>query len=164
DTVVAEVEFALGVRPGPWVHPTAIVAPGAELADGVRIGAYAVVGPHVRIGRDTIIAPHAVVTGRTTLGERNHIFQFASVGGEPQDLKYHGETSILTIGDDNRIREYVSINPGTEGGGMETRIGSNCLMMVSSHVAHDCRLGDWVILANGVALGGHVQIDDFAIV
>jgi len=164
ETVVAEVEFLLGVRPGPWIHPTAVVAPGAVLADGVRVGAYAVVGPQVRIGRDTVIGPHAVVNGRTTIGERNHIFQFASVGEEPQDLKYHGETSTLTIGDDNRIREYVSINPGTEGGGMETRIGSHCLLMVSSHVAHDCRIGDWVILANSVALGGHVQIDDFAIV
>jgi UDP-N-acetylglucosamine acyltransferase len=164
ETVVAEVEFALGVRPGPWIHPTAAVAPGAELADGVRIGAYAVIGPHVRIGRDSIVGPHTVVTGRTTLGERNHIYQFASVGEEPQDLKYKGEQSRLTIGDDNLIREYVSVNPGTEGGGMETRIGSHCLLMVSSHVAHDCRLGDWVILANGVALGGHVQIDDFATV
>jgi UDP-N-acetylglucosamine acyltransferase len=105
-----------------------------------------------------------VVTGRTTIGERNRIFQFASVGEQPQDLKYHGEASTLTIGHDNLIREYVSVNPGTEGGGMETRIGSHCLLMVSSHVAHDCRLGDWVILANGVALGGHVQLDDFAIV
>src|SRR5262249_38075215 len=148
DAVVAEVEFGLGVPAAPQVHPTAVVSPRAELADGVRIGPYALVGSDVAIGADTWVGGHAVVEGRTRIGARNRIFPFASVGAVPQDLKYRGEPSVLTIGDANIVREYVSINPGTEGGAMETRVGSGCLFMVSSHVAHDCRLGDSVILAN----------------
>ncbi len=164
EAVVAEVDFSLAPAPGPVVHATAVVAPTAEIGPGVRIGAYAIVGPHVRIGADCWIGPHAVVDGRTTIGARNRIFPFASVGSTPQDLKYRGEPSTLTLGDGNIVREYVSINPGTAGGGMETRIGNACLFMVSSHVAHDCRLGDSVILANGAALGGHVVVEDHAIV
>lgn len=164
DAVVAEVDFGLGAPAGPSIHPTATVSPRAELADGVRIGAYAVVGPDVRIGGDTWVGAHAVLHGRTAIGARNRIFPFASVGGTPQDLKYRGEPSTLTLGDANIVREYVSINPGTEGGGMETVIGTGCLFMVSSHIAHDCRLGDSVILANGVALAGHVTVADHAIV
>ena len=164
DAVVAEVEFGLGAAAGPQIHPSAIVSPRAELAAGVRIDPFAVVGPDVRIGADTWVGAHAVVTGRTVVGARNRIFPFASVGSTPQDLKYRGEPSVLTIGDANIVREYVSLNPGTEGGGMETRVGSGCLLMVSSHVAHDCRLGDSVILANGVALAGHVTVESHAIV
>ncbi len=164
DAVVAEIEFDLAAPAGPQIHPSAAVSPRAELANGVRVGAYSVVGPDVRIGADTWIGAHAVVEGRTTVGARNRIFSFASVGSTPQDLKYRGEASTLRLGDANIVREYVSINPGTQGGGMETVVGSGCLFMVSSHVAHDCRLGDSVILSNGVALAGHVTVEDHAIV
>jgi UDP-N-acetylglucosamine acyltransferase len=162
DQAVAEIEMRLAPARGAWIHPTAVVARGAELAAGVRIGPYAIVGGRVRVGLDTRIGAHAVVGGRTVLGARNQIFPFASVGLRPQDLKYHGEASTVTVGDDNMIREYVSINPGTEGGGMETVVGNGCLFMVSSHVGHDCRLADHVILANGVALGGHVVVESQA--
>lgn len=164
EPVIAEVSLRLGIRGGPRIHPTAVVDRRAELAPGVRVGAYAVIGPEVRIGADSWIGPHAVVDGRTTLGARNRVFPFASVGTAPQDLKYRGEASTLEIGDGNTFREYVSVNPGTAGGGMVTVIGNGCLLMVSAHVAHDCRLGDSVILANGAALGGHVVVQDHAIV
>jgi UDP-N-acetylglucosamine acyltransferase len=164
DALVAEVEFRADAPAGARIDPTARVAPGAELAEGVRVGAYAVVGPHVRIGRGSWIGPHAVIDGRTTLGEGNRVFPFASVGAPPQDLKYAGEPSTLTLGDRNIVREFVSINPGTARGGMTTRIGDGCLLMVSAHVAHDCLVGDHVILANGAALGGHVEVTDHAIV
>jgi UDP-N-acetylglucosamine acyltransferase len=164
DAVVAEVEFDLTSGGGARIHPTAVVAARAELGPGVEVGPYAVIGPEVRVGADTWIGAHAVVTGRTTLGARNRVFPFASVGSMPQDLKYRGEASTLVLGDANIVREYVSMNPGTQGGGMETVVGSGCLFMVSSHVAHDCRLGDSVILSNGVALGGHVTVESHAIV
>jgi UDP-N-acetylglucosamine acyltransferase len=164
DAVVAEIDFDLAAASGPQIHPSAVVSPRAVLADGVRIGPYAVVGPDVRIGADTWVGAHAVVSGRTTIGARNRVFPFASVGGMPQDLKYRGEPSTLVLGDANIVREYVSINPGTQGGGMETVVGSGCLFMVSSHIAHDCRLGDSVILSNGVALAGHVTVESHAIV
>ncbi len=164
-TVVAEVDFTAGPAPeGIDIHPTAVVARGAELGPGVVVEAYAVVGPHVRIGRGSWIGPHAVVDGRTTLGERTRIFSFASVGTPPQDLKYRGEPSTLELGDGNIVREHASLNPGTAAGGMVTRVGHGCLFMVSSHVAHDCRVGSSVVLANGAALGGHVVVDDYAIV
>lgn len=146
------------------IHPSAVVAAGAELAEGVEVGAYATIGPSVRIGRDTVVGSHAVIEGRTSLGARNRIFQFASVGAAPQDLKYRGEPSRLEIGDENIIREFTSISPGTEGGGMVTEIGSQNLFMVNSHVAHDCTVGNRVILANGASLGGEVIVEDFVIV
>ncbi|HZP40912.1 MAG TPA: acyl-ACP--UDP-N-acetylglucosamine O-acyltransferase [Candidatus Binatia bacterium] len=164
DTTVAEVDFAAGPPAGAHVHPTAVVHPGAELDEGVTVGPYAIVGPHVRIGRDSTVGAHAVVEGRTTMGPRTRIFPFASVGACPQDLKYRGEPSRLEMGEGNIVREYVSINVGTEAGGMLTRIGSHCLFMVSSHVAHDCHVGDRVIVANGAALGGHVVVEDFGII
>jgi UDP-N-acetylglucosamine acyltransferase len=164
DALVAELHFTATPPAGACVHATAVVADGAELASGVSVGAYAVIGPDVRVGRDTWIGPHAVVDGRTTIGERCRIFQFASVGAVPQDLKYRGEASTLEVGDDNIVREFASINPGTAGGGMVTRIGNGCLFMVSSHVAHDCLVGNQVVLANGAALGGHVTVDDYAII
>jgi UDP-N-acetylglucosamine acyltransferase len=163
-TLVAEVEFATGDLPGPRLHPTAVVARGAELDTGVTVGPYAVIGPHVRIGRDTRVGPHAVIEGRTTLGARNQVFQFASVGAVPQDQKYAGEESTLTVGDGNVIREFASLNPGTAGGGLATTVGDGCLFMVSSHVAHDCRVGSHVILANGAALAGHCLVEDWVIV
>ena len=164
EALVAELDFSAAPPVGPRVHPSAVVAPGAELGAGVIVGPYAVIGPHVRLGRDCRIGSHAVVTGRTTLGAGCRIFQFASVGAVPQDLKYRGEPSTLEMGAGNIVREFTSINPGTAAGGMATRIGNACLFMVSSHVAHDCQVGDQVILANGAALGGHVQAGDHAIV
>jgi UDP-N-acetylglucosamine acyltransferase len=148
---------------GARVHPTAVVAPGAVLGDGVEVGAYAVVGPRVRIGAATVVGPHAVIEGNTEIGEHNRIFQFASVGAEPQDLKYAGEDSRLEIGSGNRIREFVTVHPGTAGGGMLTRIGDGNLLMNYTHVAHDCRVGNHNVLANGVQLGGHVEVHDYAV-
>src|SRR5262249_18396775 len=137
DAVVAEVDFAADGPTGTRIHPTARVAPSAVLEAGVVVGPYAVVGPHVRLGPDAWIGAHAVVEGRTTLGARCRVFQFASVGAVPQDLKYRGEPSTLVVGPDTIIREFVSINPGTTGGGMTTRIGSGCLIMVNAHIGHD---------------------------
>jgi UDP-N-acetylglucosamine acyltransferase len=149
-----------GVR----IHPTAIVAAGAELAADVSVGAYSLIGPDVQLGAGTVVAAHVVIEGRTKIGARNQIFQFASVGAVPQDLKYHGEPSELVLGDDNRIREFCTLQPGTEGGGMLTRVGSGNLLMNYSHIAHDCLLGDRIVIANGVQLGGHVVIEDGVVV
>src|SRR6202045_1274808 len=132
----------------PQIHPTAIIAPGATLAEDVAIGPYCVIGGEVVLGAGVELMAHVVVDGRTTIGERTRIFPFASIGFEPQDLKYDGEKSALEIGHDNTIREHVTINPGTEGGGMVTRVGNHCLLMVGAHVAHDCQIGDHVILVN----------------
>lgn len=172
DEVVAEAEFTtMEVAGGGLprsearrIHPTAVVESGAELAEGVCVGAYATIGAQVQIGRGTVIGPHAVIEGRTTLGARNHVFQFASVGAAPQDLKYRGEPSRLEIGDDNIIREFTSISPGTEAGGMVTRIGSGNLFMVNSHVAHDCIVGNRTVLANAASIGGLVVVEDHVIV
>ena len=143
------------------IHPSAVIAPGAELDLGVQVGPYAVLGPQVRIGRDSRIGPHSVIEGRTTLGCENTIFQFASVGAIPQDKKYQGEDSSLTIGDRNTIREFVTLNIGTTGGGMVTRIGNDNLFMVYSHVGHDCQIGNGVILANCATLAGHVILENY---
>ncbi|MBM4260409.1 MAG: acyl-ACP--UDP-N-acetylglucosamine O-acyltransferase [Deltaproteobacteria bacterium] len=146
------------------IHPTAIVDPQAELAEGVEVGAYAIIGAGVRVGKGCKIRAHAVVEGRTTLGEGNEIFQFASVGSKPQDLKFRGEPSELIIGNGNIIREYVSLNPGTSGGGMVTRVGDQNLLMMYCHIAHDCIVGNRNIVANGATLGGHVVLEDSCIV
>lgn len=146
----------------PQIHPTAIVAPGARLADGVTIGPYCVVGEHVALGPGVSLAAHVVIDGRTTVGEGTRIFPFAAIGLEPQDLKYQGEPSTLAIGRHNTIREHVTINPGTRGGGMVTRVGDHCLLMVGAHVAHDCQIGDNVIMANNATLAGHVLVDEYA--
>lgn len=143
------------------IHSSAVVAPGAELDGGVQVGPYAVIGPQVRIGKDTSVGPHCVIEGRTTIGRENRIFQFASVGAVPQDMKYRGENSSLTIGDRNTIREFATLNLGTTGGGMVTRIGDDNLFMVYSHVGHDCRIGNHVILANCATLAGHVVLEDY---
>jgi UDP-N-acetylglucosamine acyltransferase len=148
----------------PAIHPTAIIAPGAELATGVVVGAYAVIGPHVRVGAGTRIGPHAVIDGRTTIGRDNRIFQFASVGAEPQDLKYRGEDSRLEIGDRNIIREFATLNTGTAGGAMVTTVGSDTLLMNYAHVGHDCRIGNHCVLANSATLAGHVTVEDYVIV
>jgi len=147
----------------PQVHPTAIVASGAMLAETVVIGPYCIVGEDVSLGPRVTLRSHVVVDGRTSIGEGTRLFPFASIGLEPQDLKYRGERSELVIGRNNTIREYVTINPGTEGGGMVTRIGDGSLFMVGAHVAHDCQIGDHVVMANNATLGGHVVIEDYAV-
>jgi len=147
----------------PQIHPTAIVAPGARVANDVTIGPYCVIGEQVSLAAGVSLKSHVVIDGRTTVGERTRIFPFASIGFETQDLKYKGEPSSLEIGHDNTIREHVTINPGTEGGGMVTRVGNHCLLMVGAHVAHDCQIGDHVILVNNGTLGGHVVMEDYAI-
>jgi UDP-N-acetylglucosamine acyltransferase len=146
------------------IHPTALVDPRAELDHDVEVGPYSIVGPGVKIGKGTRIKSHAVIEGNTSIGEGNLIFQFATVGSVPQDLKYRGEDSRLVIGDRNTIREFVSLNPGTTGGGMMTRVGSHNLLMMYCHIAHDCLLGDRNIIANGATLGGHVVVEDYVIV
>src|SRR3989338_2597498 len=146
------------------LHPTAIIHPKAKLGEGVSVGPYTVIGEHVTIGDGTAIGAHCVIDGRTTMGTDNQIFTGAVIGSIPQDLKYRGEETILVIGDRNKVREYVTINPGTEGGGGKTAIGSDCLLMAYAHVAHDCLLGDRVILANSVALAGHIHVEDGAII
>jgi UDP-N-acetylglucosamine acyltransferase len=146
------------------IHKTAIVDEHAEIAHGVEIGPYSIIGPNVKIGKNTKIRSHVVIEGWTTIGANCDIFQFASIGGIPQDLKYVGEECYVVIGDNTTIREYVTVNMGTAGGGKYTRVGSNCLLMACSHVAHDCLLGDGVILANAALLAGHVTLEDYAIV
>lgn len=144
-------------------HPTAIIDPGARLGTDVSIGPYCVIGPDVELGDGCRLHSHVVIDGRTAIGPGCEIFPFASLGHIPQDLKYRGEESRLVIGGHNVIREYMTVNPGTEGGGLVTEIGSHCLFMTQSHVAHDCRIGDHVIMANGATLGGHCVIGDYAI-
>lgn len=148
----------------PRVHPTAIVDPGVHLDDDVEIGPYAIVRAPVRIGHGTRVGAHTVVEGRTTIGAENHIFHHASVGAVTQDLKYRGEDSELIIGNRNTIREFVTLNLGTEAGGMTTRMGDGNLLMNYCHVAHDCILGNSNIIANGAQLGGHVIIENFVFV
>ncbi len=143
------------------IHPTAIIEPGAEIAASARIGPYCHVGPKVALGEEVELLSHVVVAGRTRIGAGTRIFPFASIGHRPQDLKYAGEDSALIIGKRNTIREHVTMNPGTAGGGMVTRVGDDCLFMASAHVAHDCLLGDHVIMANNATLAGHVVVGDF---
>lgn len=146
------------------IHPTAVVDPHAELAGDVEIGPYVVIGANVKIAAGTNIQSHAVVDGMTTIGRNNVVFPFATVGTIPQDLKYRGEPSELIIADNNTIREFVSLNPGTVGGGMITRVGSHNLLMMYCHIAHDCIIGNRNVIANGATLGGHVVIADNVIV
>ena len=146
------------------IHNTAIIDPKAKISSGVSIGAFTVIGPNVEIGENTIIQSHVSIIGNTKVGKNNKIYPFASIGNDPQDLKFDGEVTKLEIGDNNKIREYVTINPGTKGGGGLTKIGNNCLFMVSSHIAHDCLVEDNVILANNVPLGGHAHIEENVII
>jgi UDP-N-acetylglucosamine acyltransferase len=142
------------------VHPTAVVDPGADLDEGVEVGPYAVVGADVRIGAGTWIGPHAVLEGPLEMGRENRVFAGAVIGTEPQDKKYAGGRTRLVVGDRNVFRECVTANRGTEGGGGETAIGSDCLFMAYAHVAHDCRVGDGVVMANCATLAGHVVLED----
>jgi UDP-N-acetylglucosamine acyltransferase len=146
------------------IHKTALIDSKAKISKDVKIGAYSVIGPNVQIDQGTEIQSHVCITGNTIIGANNKIYPFASIGNDPQDLKYQGENTLLEIGNNNKIREYVTINTGTKGGGGLTKIGNNCLFMVSAHVAHDCTVGDNVILANNVPLGGHAKIDDNVII
>jgi UDP-N-acetylglucosamine acyltransferase len=145
------------------IHPTALIDPKAELADDVEVGAFTIVDAKVRIDAGTRIGPHAVLTGRTTIGKNNHIFQFTSIGEQPQDKKYAGEDTELIIGDNNTIREMCTFSRGSVQGGGVTRIGSNNWIMACVHIAHDCILGDNIIMANNTSLAGHVKIGDHAI-
>jgi UDP-N-acetylglucosamine acyltransferase len=142
------------------IHPTAVIEPGAEVDPSCEIGPYAVIGAKVRLGPGNVVGPHAVLSGRTTLGASNRVFAHAVLGGLPQDLKYKGEDSALEIGDRNTFREFTTANLGTAGGGGVTRIGNGGLFMAYSHVGHDCQIGDGAIIANSVALAGHVLIED----
>ncbi|MBE7565613.1 acyl-ACP--UDP-N-acetylglucosamine O-acyltransferase [Acidithiobacillus thiooxidans] len=145
------------------IHPTAIVDSGAIVGADCKIGPYAVIGAHVELGAHCQIGAHAVLEGPTRIGSHNHIFQFASVGTAPQDLGYQGEPTALEIGSHNTLREFVTVNRGTVKGGGVTRIGSHNLLMAYCHVAHDCRIGDQVVMANAATLAGHVCIEDHAI-
>ncbi|MEE8546421.1 MAG: acyl-ACP--UDP-N-acetylglucosamine O-acyltransferase [Alphaproteobacteria bacterium] len=146
------------------IHPTAIVEEGARLGTDVSIGPYSCVGPEVELGDGVTVMAHVVIGGHTTIGPNCQFFPFASIGLRPQDLKYAGEPSELIIGANNIIREYVTMNPGTAGGDMVTRVGNNCLFMLGAHVAHDCAVNDHVVLVNNATLGGHVSVGDYAII
>lgn len=146
------------------IHPSSVVEEGAKIAADVEIGPFCHIGAHVELGAKVKIESHVAVAGHTEIGEGTHIWPFASLGHTPQDLKYRGEKSKLVIGKNNRIREHVTMNPGTEGGGMLTVVGDNCLFMVGAHVAHDCRVGNNVILANNATLAGHVEVGDNAVI
>ena len=146
------------------IHKTAIIESNSKISKNVKIGPYSVIGANVEIGEGTEIQSHVSIVGNTKIGKNNKIYPFASIGNDPQDLKFKGEETKLEIGDNNKIREYVTVNPGTKGGGGLTKVGNNCLFMVSSHIAHDCYVGNNVILANNVPLGGHAFIDDEVII
>ena len=145
------------------IHPTAVIDPSAKLADSVEVGAYSIIGANVEIGDNTWIGPHVVIQGPTKIGVENKLFQFSSVGEVPQDKKFHGEISYLEIGDRNTIREFATINRGTEDGGGTTRIGDDNWLMAYIHIAHDCQIGNNTIFANNASLAGHAIIEDFVI-
>ena len=145
------------------IHPTALIDPKAELADDVEVGAFSIIDDKVRIDTGTKIGPHAIITGRTTIGKNNHIFQFTSIGEQPQDKKYAGEDTELIIGDDNTIRELCTFSRGSMQGGGITRIGNRNWIMACVHIAHDCILGDDIIMANNASLAGHVTVGNHAI-
>lgn len=145
------------------IHPTAVIDPTAKIADSVEIGAYSIIGANVEIDEDSWIGPHVVIQGPTKIGKENKLFQFSSIGEVPQDKKFHGETSYLEIGDRNTIREFATINRGTEDGGGTTRIGNDNWLMAYIHIAHDCQVGNNTIFANNASLAGHAVIEDFVI-
>ena len=146
------------------IHNSSVIDPKAQIGDGVKIGPFCFVGPKVQISNDVELVSNVHIEGNTKIGKGTKIFPFASIGTAPQDLKYKGEVNSLEIGENNIIREYVTINPGTEGGGGKTKVGNNCLLMISSHIAHDCNIGNNVVVANNVPIGGHVTIEDFVVI
>ncbi len=146
------------------IHNTTIVDKKAIISNSAKIGAYSIIGPDVVIEDNVVVHTHVNIVGNTKIGAGTKIFPFASIGTQPQDLKYKGEKNSLVIGKNNTIREYVTINPGTESGGSVTKIGDNCLFMIASHVAHDCKIGNNVVIANNVPLGGHVTIEDSVVI
>lgn len=146
------------------IHPTAVISPKAELGEGVAIGPYSIIGGGVIIGKDTTVGPHVVIEGPTTIGERCHIYQFASIGADPQDLKYKGEQCPVIIGNDNRIREFVTINRSTAADIGMTVLGDNNFLMAYCHVAHNCKLENNIVMANAANLAGHIHVEDFAII
>ena len=146
------------------IHKTAIISKTSKIGNNVEIGSYSIIGPNVKIENNTKIHSHVNIVGNTSIGSGNEIFPFTSLGTPPQDLKYKGEKNSLVIGDNNKFREYVNINPGTEQGGGITKIGNNNLFMVYCHVAHDCKISNNIVLANNVQVGGHVNIQDNAII
>lgn len=148
----------------PHIHPTAIVAAGATLEEGVTIGAYSLIGPHVVLKENVKIHPHVLIDGHTTIGAETEIFPFAAIGLPPQNIHYKGEPSSLEIGKKCVIREHVTIHPGTEKGGMKTTLGEECYIMVGAHIAHDCHVGQGVIMANNATLGGHVHVGNYSII
>ncbi len=154
----------MATDPTAEVHPTAVIEDGAEIGAGCRVGPYCVLGPQVALGPGVVLHSHVAVAGRTRIGEATTVFPFASLGHIPQDLKFHGEDTELVIGARNTIREHVTMNPGTAGGGGITAVGDDNLFMMATHVAHDCRIGNHVIMANNATLGGHVVVEDFVII
>ena len=146
------------------IHPTAIVDKNSKISKNVEIGPYCIIGPEVEIGPNSKLHSHISIKGKTKIGKNNEIFPFVSIGTAPQDLKYKGEKNSIIIGDNNKLREYVNINPGTLQGGTITKLGNNNLLMVYCHIAHDCSIGNGIVLANNVQVGGHVKIEDNAIV
>ncbi|MEZ4741236.1 MAG: acyl-ACP--UDP-N-acetylglucosamine O-acyltransferase [Bdellovibrionota bacterium] len=146
------------------IHPTAIIEKGAELGIGVKVGPFCIIGSNVRLDDGVVVDSHSCIRGNTTVGSRTRVWSYASLGTEPQDLKYQGEETSLEIGEDNKIREYVNLSIGTEGGGGKTIIGHRNLLMVNVHVAHDCIIGDDCIIANGAAIAGHVEVESQAVI
>ena len=142
------------------IHKSSVIDTKAKISKNVKIGPFCYVGPDVQLNENVELVSNVHIEGNTNIGHSTKIFPFASIGTQPQDLKYNNEKNSTIIGDNNIIREYVTINPGTEGGGLRTIIGNNCLFMISSHIAHDCKIGNNVIIANNVPLGGHVTIED----
>ena len=146
------------------IHKTAIINSKAKISTNVEIGPYATIGPNVEIGENTLIQSHVNITGNTTIGKGNKLYSFASIGSDPQDLKYKGEETSLLVGDNNTIREHVTINTGTVQGGGLTKIGNNNLIMIGAHIAHDCIIGNNIVMANNTAIAGHAEIEDFVII
>ena len=146
------------------IHRTAIIDTKAKISSTVNVGPYSVIGPNVEIGDNVVIQSHVNITGHTIIGKNNNIYPFASIGNDPQDMKYKFEKTELIIGDNNTIREYSTINPGTIQGGGITRLGNNNLIMISAHIAHDCNVGNNIVIANSAAIAGHAQIDDYVVI
>ena len=146
------------------IHNTAIIDKNAKISKSVKIGPYSIIGPNVRILKNTVIQSHVNISGDTIIGENNKIFPFASIGSEPQDMKYNNEKTKLIIGNNNTIREYVTINPGTIGGGNLTKVGDDNLIMIGVHIAHDCKIGNNIIIANNAAIAGHAEIGDYVVI